>query len=125
MLFLILHDSTGPHSIVDKTISDIHDDKNLHVRESPVPEEKSETKIGDASEKSTSNDQVGEGFGDTREEMDIEKGSMEKLPELSKEPSAIEKSETLKVKIEVFSKAQGADESVEAEVRLFSKHDNL
>ncbi|KAF3322139.1 putative GPI-anchored adhesin-like protein PGA55 [Carex littledalei] len=105
----------GPHSIVDTTISDIHDDKSLHVRESPVPEEKSETKIGDASEKSTSNDQVGEGFGDTREEMDIEKGSMEKLPDLIKEPSVIEKSETLKVKIEVFSKAQGADESVEAE----------
>lgn len=91
------------------------------MRESPVPEEKSETKIGDVSEKSTSNDQVGEGFGDTREEMDIEKGSMEKLPDLTKEPSVIEKSETLKVKIEVFSKARGADESVEAEVCLFLK----
>ncbi|KAJ4747179.1 PHD finger protein [Rhynchospora pubera] len=101
--------------IVHGTISRIHEDRVLHVGES-VPEEKSETKIGDASEKSTSNDQVGEGFGDTREDMDIDKSSIEKLPEPSKEQNTIEKFEAVNaVQIEVSSKARGTDESVEAE----------
>jgi hypothetical protein len=90
----------------------------LHAGESPVPEGKGETKIGDTSEKSTSNDQVGEGFG----EMDIDKDSTEKLPELIIEPKTLKKSETLKaVQIEVSSKAQGADQLVEAEVSLLLK----
>lgn len=90
--------------------------------ESPVPEGKSETKIGDTSEKLMSNDQVGEGFGDTREEMDMDKGSMEKLPEQIIEPKTVENSETLKaVQIEISSKARGADQSVEAEVSLLLK----
>jgi hypothetical protein len=54
--------------------------------------------------------------------MDIDKVSTEKLPEPIIEPKTFQKSETPKVvKIEVSSKARGADQSVEAEVSLLLK----